>query len=119
MTSIFKSGREAAPCTMVIFGASGDLTKRPLVPALYNLKRAGLLPAGFRLIGVARTELSSEAFRDEFTKAITDFATTDVDMAEWEDLVARVSYLSGAFDNPATYQALHDDLAGAAGGLDA
>jgi glucose-6-phosphate 1-dehydrogenase len=119
MTSIFKTGRQADPCTMVIFGASGDLTKRLLVPALYNLKHAGLLPDGFRLIGVARSDHPDDEFREEFTKAIKDFATTDVNTAEWDDLVSRVSYQSGAFDDPATYQALMDDLAAAAGGQDA
>src|SRR5471032_1592987 len=100
MTSIFKTGRQADPCTMVIFGASGDLTKRLLVPALYNLKHAGLLPDGFRLIGVARSEHPNKAFREDFTKAIKDFATGEVVMEQWDDLVSRVSYLSGAFDDP-------------------
>ena len=119
MGAIFKTGRRADACTMVIFGASGDLTKRLLVPALYNLKHAGLLPDGFRLIGVARSEHSNESFREDFTKAIKDFATGNVVMEEWDDLVSRVSYLSGAFDDPATYQALLEDLAEAGGGSDA
>ncbi|MDB5363989.1 MAG: zwf, partial [Rhodospirillales bacterium] len=119
MAAIFKTGRQADPCTMVIFGASGDLTKRLLVPALYNLKHAGLLPDGFRLIGVARSEHPNEAFREDFTKAIKDFATGAVAMEEWDDLVSRVSYQSGAFDDPETYQKLLDDLISAGGGPDA
>jgi glucose-6-phosphate 1-dehydrogenase len=119
MAATLKTGRQADPCTMVIFGASGDLTKRLLVPALYNLKHAKLLPEGFRLIGVARSEHPNEAFREDFTKAIKDFATTQVAMDEWDDLVSRVSYQSGAFDDPATYQRLLDDLIDAGGGPDA
>ena len=119
MAAIFKTGRQADPCTMVIFGASGDLTKRLLVPALYNLKHAKLLPDGFRLIGVARSEHPNEAFREDFTKAIKDFATGPVVTEEWDDLVSRVSYQSGAFDDPATYQKLLEDLTEAGGGPDA
>ena len=118
MATTLKTGRQADPCTMIIFGASGDLTKRLLVPALYNLKHAKLLPEGFRLIGVARSEHPNEAFREDFTKAIKDFATTEVVMDEWDDLVARVSYQSGAFDDPATYQKLLEDLTDAGGGPD-
>jgi len=118
MATTLKTGRQADPCTMIIFGASGDLTKRLLVPALYNLKHAKLLPEGFRLIGVARSEHPNEAFREDFTKAIKDFATTEVVMDEWDDLVARVSYQSGAFDDPATYQKLLEDLIDAGGGPD-
>jgi len=118
MATTLKTGRQADPCTMIIFGASGDLTKRLLVPALYNLKHAKLLPEGFRLIGVARSEHPNEAFREDFSKAIKDFATTEVVMDEWDDLVARVSYQSGAFDDPATYQKLLEDLIDAGGGPD-
>jgi len=119
MATTLKTGRQADPCTMIIFGASGDLTKRLLVPALYNLKHAKLLPDGFRLIGVARSEHPNDAFREDFTKSIKDFATGPVVTEEWDDLVSRVSYLSGAFDDPATYQKLLDDLTAAGGGPDA
>src|SRR5262245_9486276 len=57
--------RPAGPCTIVIFGAAGDLTKRKLLPALYNLKIAGLLPHGLALVGVARRPKSVEQFRQE------------------------------------------------------
>ena len=56
-------GRPAPPCAIVIFGSAGDLTKRKLVPALYNLKAAGLLPREFAIVGVARREKSHEQFR--------------------------------------------------------
>jgi glucose-6-phosphate 1-dehydrogenase len=57
--------RPADPCILVIFGAAGDLTRRLLVPALENLRRAGLLPKEFAVIGIARRELDNEAFRRE------------------------------------------------------
>ena len=51
------------PCIMVIFGSSGDLTKRKLIPAIFDLARQGLLPAGFTIVGVARTTMDDEGFR--------------------------------------------------------
>jgi len=71
--------RPADPCCLVIFGASGDLTRRLLVPALYNLAAAGLLADGFCVIGVGRTPVPSEAFRDHLEKGLREFATQPVD----------------------------------------
>ena len=61
-------------CVMVIFGASGDLTKRKLVPALWSLFQGRVLPEPFAVIGVSRTEMSNEVFRANMRQAITDFA---------------------------------------------
>ena len=63
-----ESGRPAHPCIMVIFGACGDLTKRKLIPALYNLAKSDLLPRNFAIIGVSLQESSSEAFRAKATQ---------------------------------------------------
>src|SRR5206468_5578197 len=60
-------GRAAGPCVMVLFGASGDLTKRKLVPALYNLAKAKLLPGNFAVVGVSFDDLSLEKFREQVT----------------------------------------------------
>ena len=60
----------APPCAMVIFGASGDLAKRKLMPAIYELAREKLLPEKFAVVGFARTELSDDAFRKEFRESI-------------------------------------------------
>jgi hypothetical protein len=67
-------GAQAPSCTMVIFGAAGDLTKRLLLPALYNLARTELLPANFALIGVDRLEMSDDAFRQHLDAAVRAFA---------------------------------------------
>jgi glucose-6-phosphate 1-dehydrogenase len=94
------------PCTMVIFGAAGDLTRRLLIPALYNLARDRRLSDGFRLVGTARAALDTEQFRAELTTDIHNFAAGEVDDRVWNDLVARMSYVQGNFDDPASYKAL-------------
>ena len=71
--------RPSPPCAIVIFGAAGDLTKRKLLPALYNLKASGLLPRQLAIIGVTRKEKSHEQFREEQSKDIREFATRAVD----------------------------------------
>ena len=94
------------PCTIVIFGASGDLTKRKLLPALYNLKVLRLLPQDFAVIGVAVTPSSDEAYREKITDDINEFATRPVENSEWDDFKNRSYYLEGDFNNPATFQTL-------------
>ena len=59
---------------MIIFGASGDLTKRKLIPALYNLESSGLLPEQFKIMGFARTDLTHETFRSELRDAVETFS---------------------------------------------
>ena len=104
-------GRPGDPCIMVIFGASGDLTKRKLIPALYNLAKDNLLSKEFALVGFARNELTSEQFRDMIGKEIGDYATTKVDPDLWHWLARRIYYLSGDFDDAAAYDKLRDLLA--------
>ena len=104
------TGRAADPCVMVIFGASGDLTKRKLIPALYNLAKDNLLSRDFALVGVARNEMNSEQFRDLINKEIGDFATTKLDPQQWEWLSQRIHYVSGDFDDPNVYQTLDNLL---------
>jgi len=98
--------KPAPPCTFVIFGAAGDLTKRKLLPALYNLKAAGLLPRQLAIVGVARKQKSHEQFREEQSKDIREFATQKVDEALWNELRAGLFYESGEFSDPATYAKL-------------
>jgi len=97
---------------MVIFGAAGDLTRRLLIPALYNLAESKLLPDSFRLIGVARADRNDDTFRADLSEAIKQFATGSLDETIWADLVARISYLRGNFDDPNTFKQLKDHLAG-------
>ena len=105
------AGRPGDPCVMVIFGASGDLTKRKLIPALYNLAKDNLLSKEFALVGIARNELSSEQFRDLISNEINDFATTKIDPDLWHWFARRIYYLSGDFEDAQCYQTLGDLLA--------
>src|SRR5258708_13799303 len=92
--------RPSPPCTIVIFGAAGDLTKRKLVPALYNLKAAGLLPRQLAIVGVTRKEKSHEQFREEQSKDIHEFATQAVDETLWAEARSALYYQAGEFTNP-------------------
>jgi glucose-6-phosphate 1-dehydrogenase len=100
------TARPAPPCVMVIFGASGDLTKRKLIPALYNLAKDSLLSKNFALVGVARNEMETDQFRDMINKEIDQFATTKLDPKLWDWLSGRIHYISGDFDDPAVYDQL-------------
>src|SRR5271156_3239370 len=105
------SARPADPCTLIIFGASGDLTHRLLLPALYNLAASELLPEAFALIGVARSEATSEAFRDDLAKCLPKFAPRDIDERVVKRLLACVAYVQGEPDDEATYQKIGVELA--------
>jgi glucose-6-phosphate 1-dehydrogenase len=95
--------RPSDPCTIVIFGAAGDLTKRKLLPALYNLKASGLLPRELAVVGVTRKEKSHEQFREEQSKDIAEFSTRPVEEALWGPLRESLYYQAGEFTDPATY----------------
>jgi glucose-6-phosphate 1-dehydrogenase len=101
----------AGPCCFVIFGASGDLTHRLLLPALYNLAAGGLLPEAFSIIGIARGEKSNDVFRSDLAKSLRRFAIRDVDEETADRLLAGVSYVNGDADDPATYERLAEELA--------
>jgi len=94
------------PCTIVIFGASGDLTKRKLLPALYNLKVLHLLPKDFAVVGVAVSDGDDASYRAKSTADIKEFATREVDDAEWDDFQKRMYYLQGDFNNIGLFQTL-------------
>jgi glucose-6-phosphate 1-dehydrogenase len=98
------------PCAFVIFGAAGDLTKRLLLPALYNLAAARLLPDGFAIVGVARADMSDDAFRKHMAEALRQFATDGVDPRTLDDLIGRCHYVRGDFDDAATYERLKTRL---------
>jgi len=98
----------APPCAMVIFGASGDLTKRLLVPALYNLAKAKRLSSAFQLVGVARALENVEAWRKQLTEMMNEFAAQGagksqvehLDETAWRWLTDRMSYLKGTWTIP-------------------
>ncbi len=106
----------APPCAMVIFGASGDLTKRLLMPAIYNLKRMGLLPDNFYLLGVDHNERTVEAYLDILKEAVERFAKTRgteagaLDQTAWDKIAASVDYLTADFDDPAAFPKIAERL---------
>ena len=94
------------PCTIVIFGASGDLAKRKLLPALYNLKVLGLMPLNFAVIGVAVTDGDDAAYREKITADIKEFATRPVEKEQWDDFAKRSYYIQGDFNDEGLFQKL-------------
>jgi glucose-6-phosphate 1-dehydrogenase len=103
------SPKLADPCIMVIFGAAGDLTKRLLMPALYNLARSKLLAKEFAIVGFARAQISTEDFRAKLSQEIQNFVP-DLDPETWDDLVQRIHFVTGNFDDATAYQRLCDQL---------
>ena len=95
-----------APTTLVIFGASGDLAKRKLLPALYNLAHDGTLPERFHLVGVSRAEKTDEEFRAECEQSIRQFSRRTPNEEVLRALLAEVRYVPGVFDDPAVYAEL-------------
>jgi glucose-6-phosphate 1-dehydrogenase len=96
-------------CILVLFGASGDLAKRLLMPTLYNLAHDRLLPKRFAVVGMALDDWSTDDFRERLSRDIRTFNTrTDFDPAVWNDLRDRLYYLPGKFDDPASFQRLRD-----------
>src|ERR1700682_787325 len=88
--------RTSEACTVVIFGASGDLTRRKLMPALYNLASAHSLPGGFAVVGVARREKTGAAFCAEMKEAVSTFSRRKpIDPAVWADFERGLSYVRG------------------------
>src|SRR5262249_2102003 len=94
---------KAPPCTLVIFGAGGDLTKRLLMPAIYNLSKAKLLSDNFAIIAVDRTPKPIEAYRDYLADGIRSFvsdtasgpATEPFDAQAWEFVASRITHFAG------------------------
>jgi len=103
-------GRCGDPCVMVIFGASGDLTRRKLIPSLYNLAKYKLLSRDFAVIGVARNTMSNEDFRAKVALDLKEFVDgpVDPDLLEW--LQQHAFYITGEFGDQATYQQLKELL---------
>jgi glucose-6-phosphate 1-dehydrogenase len=116
----------APPCVLVIFGAAGDLTKRLLMPALYNLTQAGLLDANFKILGCDHNVRTDAEFRQQQTEFFhqvasdknSEFGKAKINAAAWKKLSGRLFYLSGDFEDDATYKALGEKI-GALAGKDA
>ena len=106
----------APPCVLVIFGAGGDLTKRLLIPAIYNLAKARLLSEKFAIIAVDRTPKPVEAYRDYLADGVRSFvsdtasgpATEPFDRHAWEFVASRITHFAGDLTEADTYARLHD-----------
>lgn len=95
--------RTAGPCGVIIFGASGDLTKRKLIPALYSLARQNLLPVSFYILGSARTRMDSQAFRASMQEAVAEHSDAGIeDPTHWEDFASRIHYVPVDTDHAST-----------------
>ncbi len=105
------SRRQATPCTIVIFGASGDLTARKLIPALYQLHGERLLPDPVRIIGFARRPKTDESWRAELFGELQKYSRTQpVDPARWEAFAANLGYCQGDLNDPESYRRLAAQL---------
>ena len=99
--------KPAGPCVMVVFGAAGDLTKRKLIPALYNLAKDHLLPDNFAVVGVSFDDLSPDAFREEVTRFLDK---EDHASEAWRWFHERLYYERGDFASDDTYLCLAKQL---------
>jgi len=97
------------PGIMVIFGASGDLTKRKLLPALFHLEQVGLLPKNFAIVGVARRPLGDE-FAADMREGIVEFGSVDNSDPRLEEFTSKISYYALSFDDPSHYAGLKTEL---------
>ena len=109
--SLVPQGSERIPEAgiLVIFGASGDLTKRKLMPALFHLEQAGLLPERFAIVGVARREIGNR-FAEDMRGGILEFGGIEASAPKLDDFISRISYFSLRFDHPGDYIGLKAEL---------
>ncbi|HEX3991115.1 MAG TPA: hypothetical protein VHX39_08075, partial [Acetobacteraceae bacterium] len=113
----------APPCAMVIFGAAGDLTKRLVVPALYNLANSKRLSEGFQIVGVDLAAKSAEDWSQGLTDMMNEFVTKGggefeadhIDQTAWKWLTSRMTYVQGDLNDPAMYLRLGEHLTGLRG----
>lgn len=104
--------RIAGPSGMVIFGVTGDLARKKLLPAIYDLANRGLLPPGFALVGYGRRDWSKAEFQDYVRAAVTAGARTEFREHVWDRLAEGMEFVTGTFDRDADFDALADTLAG-------
>src|SRR5690348_15564106 len=97
-------GGVAEPCTVVLFGASGDLAKRKVIPAMYDLATHSALGQRYAIVGFARTAMTEEAFREglgEAAKTISEVGP--IDPKQWDAFASNLSYCAGEYANPESY----------------
>ncbi|MGO1885657.1 MAG: glucose-6-phosphate dehydrogenase [Citricoccus sp.] len=104
--------RIAGPSALVLFGVTGDLARKKLLPAIYDLANRGLLPPGFSLIGFGRREWSDEEFTDYVRSSVESSARTGWNDTVWDQLRGGFRFVSGGFDDSAAYEDLRETLSG-------
>ncbi len=102
--------RGAPPTVLVIFGASGDLTARKLIPALFNLALDGLLPGEFHLVGYGRKAIGDAGFREAARAAVAEHSRRPLDAAVWAGIEPGLHYQAGAYDEPADFRRLAEKI---------
>ena len=102
--------RIPAPCVMVIFGVTGDLTARKLMPSLYDLAVGHPLPEGFSIVGVSHRDWTDETFREEMNRAVKESARAPVTDESWDLFAKGLFYVRGDFDAPDVYTQLKERL---------
>ena len=100
----------ASPCTFVIFGITGDLAARKLMPAVFELHKGGVLHPETKLVGYSRRDWDDAKLQDEVKKALQKFAPKAFDEAVWNELAPRFSFVSGGYDDPGGFQRLAEHL---------
>ncbi|TLY39649.1 MAG: glucose-6-phosphate dehydrogenase [Nitrospirae bacterium] len=98
------------PCTLVIFGGSGDLARRKLIPAVYNLLLDGILPPNYAILGNGRTPLSDADFRQTAREAIAKYSRQKISEKVWPDFERRLFFVAGSLQDPKAYKALRQRL---------
>src|SRR5579859_3218159 len=101
--------RPAPPCAIVIFGASGDLTHRKLIPAVFDLFQAGLLSRHSAVMGFSRSQMTDDEFRRTAREGLEHYGS-QVSERAWEEFKSCLHYMSGQFNDPASYQLLRQRL---------
>ena len=108
--SVDEENGQVAPYVFVLFGATGDLAKRKLYPALYNLWLGGLMPSAFKVIGTARRQMNDETFRAHVRESIESFSRRELDESRWKSFVDQFHYVVVNAGNPEDYRDLHDKV---------
>jgi glucose-6-phosphate 1-dehydrogenase len=104
--------RGAPPTVVVIFGASGDLTARKLIPAVYNLSYDNLLPADFFLVGYGRKPIPDQEFRSLASEAIKEFSRRELKTEVWDRIAQQTTYVAGGYEDKAAFTRLAEHIAG-------
>jgi glucose-6-phosphate 1-dehydrogenase len=102
--------RIAGPSALIIFGVTGDLSRKKLMPAVYDLANRGLLPPGFALVGFARRDWEDQDFSQVVHDAVRDYSRTPFDEAVWRQLAQGIRFVQGSFDDPEAFRQLKETV---------